>query len=42
MTIGTATAADAAAMSAIVAFLVRYHGCGGDLNVNAVSLEARS
>jgi hypothetical protein len=42
MTTGTATAADAAAINAIVACLVRYHGCGGALNVNAVSFEARS
>jgi hypothetical protein len=42
MTTGTATAADAAAISAIVACLVRYHGCGGALNVNAVTVEARS
>jgi hypothetical protein len=42
MTTGTATATDAAAISATVACLVRYHGCGGALNVNAVSFEARS
>ena len=42
MTTGTATAAATAAMSAIVACLVRYHGCGGALNVSAVSVEARS
>ena len=42
MTIGAAAAADAAATSAIVAFLVRYHGGGGALDVNAVSFEARS
>jgi hypothetical protein len=42
MTIGTATAADAATISAIVACLVRYHGGGGALNVSAVSFEARS
>lgn len=41
MTTGTATAATKAT-SAIVACLVRYHGCGGALNVSAVSLEARS
>jgi hypothetical protein len=42
MTVGTAVAAAVAATSAIVAFLVRYHGGGGALNVNAVSFEARS
>ena len=42
MTVGTATAAHAAAMSAMVACLVRYHGGGGALNVSAVSLEVRS
>jgi hypothetical protein len=38
ITIGTATAA----ISAIVASLVRYHGCGGALNVNSLLFEARS
>jgi hypothetical protein len=33
-TTGTATAADAAASSAIDACLVRYHGSGGALNIN--------
>ena len=41
-TIGTATAADVAAISAILACLVRYHGDGGALNVNALLFEARS
>jgi hypothetical protein len=41
-TTGTATAADAAAISAIVACLVRYHGGGGALNVNALLFDARS
>jgi hypothetical protein len=41
-TTGTATAADAAAISAILACLVRYHGDGGALNVNALLFEARS
>jgi hypothetical protein len=41
-TTGTTTAADATAMSAIVACLVRYHGGGGALNVNPPSFEARS
>lgn len=39
---GTATAADVAAISAIDAFLVRYHGRGGVLNVNPLLFEARS
>jgi hypothetical protein len=42
ITIGTATAADAAAISAMVACLVRYHGRGGALNVNSLIFEARS
>jgi hypothetical protein len=41
-TIGTATAADATAISAIVACLVRYHGGGGGLNVKVLVFEARS
>ena len=41
-TTGTTTAADAAATSAIVACLVRYHGCGGALNVNPQLFEAMS
>jgi hypothetical protein len=41
-TTGTATAADVAAISAILACLVRYHGDGGALNVNALVFEARS
>jgi hypothetical protein len=41
-TTGTATAADAAAISAILACLVRYHGGGGGLNVNALLFEGRS
>jgi hypothetical protein len=41
-TTGTATAADAAAISAILAGLVRYHGGGGALNVKALLFEARS
>jgi hypothetical protein len=41
-TTGTATAADAAAISAILACLVRYHGDGGARNVNALLFEARS
>jgi hypothetical protein len=41
-TIGTATAAEATAMSAILACLVRYHGGGGDLNVNELMSDARS
>lgn len=41
MTTGTAKVADAAAISAIRACLVRYHG-GGALNVKALLLEARS
>jgi hypothetical protein len=41
-TIGTTTAADAAAMSAIRACLVRYHGGGGVRNVNALLFVARS
>jgi hypothetical protein len=41
-TTGTATAADATAMSAIVACLVRYHGGGGVRNVNPPLFEARS
>ena len=40
--IGTATAADAAAISVMVAGLVRYHGAGGGRNVNVLLLEARS
>jgi len=42
MTTGTATAADTAAISAIAACLVRYHGGGGALNVNPLSFDARS
>jgi hypothetical protein len=42
MTTGTATAANAAAISAIPACLVRYHGGGGVLNVNPLLFEARS
>lgn len=41
-TIGTATAAVATAIRAIFAGLVRYHGGGGDLNVNVLLFEARS
>ena len=39
---GTATAAAATAMSAIVACLVRYHGAGGGRNVSVLLFEARS
>ena len=42
MTTGTATAADAAAISAIVAALVRYHGRGGGLNVSVLLFGVRS
>jgi hypothetical protein len=44
MTTGTATAtaAEATAISAIVARLVRYQGGGGALNVNEPLFEARS
>jgi hypothetical protein len=42
MTIGTATAADPAAISAIAARLVRYHRRGGGRNVNVLLSEARS
>jgi hypothetical protein len=41
-TTGTATVAAAAVMSAIRASFVRYHGGGGDLNVNELMFEARS
>jgi hypothetical protein len=41
-TTGTATAAQATATSAILAGLVRYHGGGADLNVNALLFDARS
>jgi hypothetical protein len=41
-TTGTATAAEATVMSAILACLVRYHGGGGDLNVNELLFDARS
>jgi hypothetical protein len=34
--------AAAAVMSAIRASFVRYHGGGGDLNVNELMFEARS
>jgi hypothetical protein len=40
-TTGTATAAAAVTINAIVACLVRYHGGGGGLNVNALLVEAR-
>ncbi|MDT5330202.1 MAG: hypothetical protein QOF31_1499 [Mycobacterium sp.] len=39
---GTTTAVDAAAISTIVACLVRYHGRGGALKVNPLLFEARS
>jgi hypothetical protein len=41
-TIGTATAAEAIAMSAILAGFARYHGGGGDLNVSVLLFDARS
>ena len=41
-TTGTATAAQATAMSAILAGFVRCHGGGGDLNVNELLSDARS
>jgi hypothetical protein len=41
-TIGTATAAAATAIRAILACLVRYQGEGGALNVNVLLFEARS
>lgn len=41
-TIGTATAAAAAAIMATCAGFVRYHGGGGALNVNERLFEARS
>jgi hypothetical protein len=39
---GTAITAITAAITAIRACLVRYHGDGGALNVNALLFEARS
>jgi hypothetical protein len=42
MTSGTATTADATAIMAIVACLVRYHGAAGGRNVSVLVSEARS